>query len=136
MFLGGKFLNNITLFDVQSTNDEMVEAFYDFFENQNLMPLFTNQHRTDHIKVTDLDVRSTIKYPNSYNRLLKSFSSFVNMNQNNIRYEESVFEIIDNAKTFQKLMNNIRDFLNYQQTINDEHTFNLWNIVYYDDVGY
>lgn len=129
-------MNNITLFDVKTVDDEMVEAFYDFFENQNLMPLFTNQHRTDQIEVPDLDLRSVIRSGNSYNRLLKSFSSFVNMNQNNIRYEESVFEIIDNAKTFQKLMNNIRDFLNYQQTINDEHTFNLWNIVYYDDVGY
>jgi len=129
-------LNNITLFDVKTVDDEMVEAFYDFFPNQNLMPLFTNQHRTDQIEVPDLDLRSVIRSGNSYNRLLKSFSSFVNMNQNNIRYEDSLFEIIDNAKNFQKLMNNIRDFLNYQQTINDEHTFNLWNIVYYDDVGY
>jgi len=129
-------LNNITLFDVKTVDDEMVEAFYDFFPNQNLMPLFTNQHRTDQIEVPDLDLRSVIRSGNSYNRLLKSFSSFVNMNQNNIRYEDSLFEIIDNAKNFQKLMNNIRDFLNYQQTINEEHTFNLWNIVYYDDVGY
>lgn len=130
-------MEKFNLFSPLFNNDELEEEFNNFFYKYNLVPLFTNEHRTSPITVTYLDARSTVKPGGSYHEQLKDFSDVLNMANDNKMYESSVFKIIYQAKTFQSLMKNIKKVKEYiESDIDEKHLFNTWNIVWYNKEVY
>ena len=124
----------IQLFEVLSMDDEVNREFNNFFYKWDLIPLTNNDHKTGNIRVTDNDARAVINYGGAYNKDLKKFSEYLNYADDNKAYERAIFSIIDNVKSFQKLMINIRKvnrFIETQIALEDQHK--QWNIVYYND---
>lgn len=121
------------VFNVISVNEELEEEFHSFFNKYGLTPLFTNEHRTTPIKVTDLDLRSVVNEGGSYHKTLKEFADFLNMANDNKSFEEATFRIIHEARSFQALMKNISELLDFfKNEIDNDHMFNMWNIVWYE----
>lgn len=124
----------INLFEVLSIDEEVNKEFNDFFTKFDLLPLFTNEHRTGKITVTYTDARSVIMSGGSYNKELKKFKDVLTYAQDNKKYESAVFKIIYGVKTFQGLMNKIKKVRRYiQHEIQINHAYNTWNIVFYSD---
>ena len=122
------------IFDVISMNEELENEFHNFFNKYNLSSLFTNEHRATSIKVTDNDLRSVINPNNKYHNILKEFGNYLSWSTDNKSYEEALFKIIYEARSFQGLMNNIKKLKDYiENGINVEHMYNMWNIVWYAD---
>lgn len=124
-------MDNFTVFDSMFNNEELENEFHKFFYSNNLSPLFTNEHRASPIKVTYIDARS-VTNNGTYASLLKDFSDILSQGNDNQRYEESTFKILQKATTFQKMMNNIKKIIQEYKTTKPEHLFNFWNIVYYN----
>lgn len=114
-------------------NDEQLEnEFNNFFYKYNLTSLFTNEHRAGSITVTYVDARSVINEGGSYHETLKDFSDYLSMNIHNKSYEEALFKIIYESRSFQSLMNNIKKVMEFIDTIDDNYMHNMWNIVFYN----
>jgi len=124
--------NDFQVFDVISINTELEEEFYKTLHKFNLEPLFTNEHRSTPIKVTDNDLRAVVNEGGAYHEPLKEFSSYLSMANDNKSYEEAVFRILYNARSFQGLMNNMKKHMKYIDSIIEERKFNTWNIVWYN----
>ena len=126
--------NEIMVFSTDHIQDrELVADFHEFFYMNNLIQLFTNEHFTGQINVSYLDARSVV-YKDTYRRDFDNLSYLLENAQDNKMYEEAVFKIIHHANGFQKMMQNIRKLNAYfSGEIKEEHKFNLWNIVYYND---
>lgn len=139
-------MRNINLFTFKFYNPELEEEFYNFFNKYNLTSLFTNDYRAPGIVVSLPDAQSVVKTSGkfyvqnglrvetggSYHELLKKFSDYLIIAQDNKSYEEAIFKIIYNARTFQKLINNIKKVMSFiDSEIDNEHKFNAWNIVFY-----
>lgn len=126
-------MNKILLFDVLSMNEELENEFHNFFYKYNLTSLFTNEHRTSSITVTDLDLRSVVNPNNKYHKLLKEFGDYLTWSTDNKSYEEALFRIIHEARSFQGLMKNIQKLKDYiENGIDVKKMFNMWNIVWYN----
>ncbi len=124
--------NKFQIFEPRFNNDELEEEFNNFFHKYNLTPLFTNEHRAGSISVTYLDAKSVINAGGSYHETLKEFADLLSIANDNKAYEEALFKIIYEARSFQGLMITIKKLMKYIQTIDDNHLFNLWNIVFYN----
>lgn len=124
--------NDYQVFDVISTNTELEKQFYKTLKNFNIDSLFTNEHRSTPIKVTDNDLRAVVNEKGAYHDILKEFSSYLSMANDNKSYEEAVFRILYNARSFQGLMNNIKKHMKYIDSIIEDRKFNTWNIVWYN----
>jgi len=125
------------IFNVNTVNEEVEEEFHKFFYKNNLLSLFTYEHRASPINVTDSDARSVIKPGNSYNKILIEFSDLMNMANDNKMYDSALFKIIYNARTFQGMMNQIKRLIRYiESDIDKKHLFNTWNIVWYNKEVY
>src|SRR5699024_11891115 len=98
----------------------------------NLTSLFTNEHRAGSITVTYVDARSVINTGGSYHETLKEFADLLTIGNDNKSYEEALFKIIYEARSFQSFMKKIRDLLNYAKTVDSKNLNNLWNIVFYN----
>lgn len=123
----------INYFDFKFNDDELESEFYDFFYRNNLTPLFSNDHRTSNITVTYLDARSIVKGSGKYANMLKGFSDILMWATDNKSYEEAIFKMIDQARSFQGLMNTIDKIKTFIETdIDVKHLFNTWNIVWYN----
>ena len=121
----------ISYFEHVSLNDELIEEFNHFFY-MNLLPLFTNDHRTGSIRVSDLDLRSVLNVNSRYRKMLTDFSTYVSFAQQNKAYEEAMFKMIYGARSFKGFMNNIEKAKNYiEKDIEVGKLFNMWNIVFY-----
>lgn len=121
------------LFDPKFNKPELERNFKDFFYAHNLSPLFTNSHRASNLKLSYVDAKSVVNQGGSYNKTLQEFSSILNMYKNNKSYEEAVFKIIHDARSFQGMMNKIRSLMRYiKNEINQQHKWNMWNIVWYN----
>lgn len=127
-----KVIQAIQVFDVVSINEDLEKEFYKFFHSNNLDSLFTNEHRSTPIKVTDNDLRAVVNDGGAYHEPLKEFASYLSMANDNKSYEEAVFRILYNARSFQGLMNNIKKHMKYIDEIIEDRKFNSWNIVWYD----
>jgi len=113
-------------------NGEIENGFIKFFKANNLDPMFTNENRTAPIKVSYVDAKSVINEKGKYAKYLRDISDILSVGQNNQMYNEATFKILNEATTFQKMMNNIRRILNqYHVKTWDKHKKNIWNIVYY-----
>lgn len=122
------------IFTPKYNNDELEEEFHNFFHKYNLTSLFTNEHRTSDITVTYVDARSVISTSGSYHNTLKEFADFLSIANDNKSYEEAVLRIIDKVSSFQALMNYIKKHINFiMSQIDDDHMWNMWNIIWYAD---
>lgn len=122
-----------TVFDFMFNNEELENKFINFFKVNNLDAMFTNEHRTAPIKVSYVDAKAVINENGKYAKNLRNISDILSVGQNNQMYNEATFKILNEATTFQKMMNNIRRILNqYHVKTWDKHKKNIWNIVYYN----
>ena len=125
-------MSEFTVFDFMFNNEELENEFIKFFKANNLDPMFTNENRTAPIKVSYVDAKSVINDKGKYAKYLRNISDILSVGQNNQMYNEATFKILNEATTFQKMMNNIKRILNqYNVKTWDKHKKNIWNIVYY-----
>lgn len=127
-------MDKFQVFDPKFNDDELEEEFHNFFYKYNLSPLFTNEHRAPAISVAWIDARSVISPTGSYHNQLKEFSDFLQMSTDNKSYEEVLFKILHSARTFQKMMQNIRKIMDEVKSMPENFTFNMWNVVWYKKV--
>lgn len=125
-------MQKFQIFEPRYNDDELDNEFHNFFYKYNLTSLFTNEHRASGITVAYVDAKSVINEGGSYHNTLKEFADLLSIGNDNKAYEESLFKLIYEARTFQSLMKKIRDVLNFTNTINPENLHNLWNIVFYN----
>ena len=123
----------IQLFDVLTVDDQRENDFYAFFYKYNLMPLFTDEHRTDNIKVTDNDVRAVINTGGAYHKPLKELAQLLTIQNENDMFQEAMLKLIDTPTTFQKFMNNVKKVINKLKTITIDKKTRIWTIVFYMD---
>jgi len=121
------------VFETRFNDDELENEFHSFFYKNNLTALFTNEHRASGITVTYIDAKSVVNKGGSYHKQLKKFSNILSMANDNKSYEEAIFRILYNSRTFQGFMSNIRKVSDYIKTIDPAFKFNTWNIVWYNE---
>lgn len=124
-------MDKFQIFEPKFDIPELEEEFHNFFYKYNLSPLFTNEHRAGNISVAWVDAKSVVNPGGSYHNTLKEFSDYLSQATDNKSYEEIVFKIIYQAKTFQRLMRNIKQVMQQINTIDSEYLNNMWNIVWY-----
>ena len=122
----------LDVFDLISSNEEINNEFNDFFYKNNLLALFTNEHRSTPIRVNDSEARAVINQDGAYHKPLKNFASYLSMANDNKSYEEAIFRILYNSRTMQGMMNNIKKHMEYIDSIIEDRKFNTWNIVWYN----
>ena len=122
------------LFEYRFNNEELEQEFNDFFHANNLNPLFTNEHMAGSISVTYVDAKSVLNEGGSYNKTLKEFAELLTLANDNKSFEEAMFRIIYEAKSFQGMMRNLKKIIDYYiRKINaDGYDRNTWNIVWYN----
>lgn len=124
----------IQLFSVRTTDEQRENDFYAFFYKYNLMPLFTDEHRTTNISVSDNDVRAVINPGGAYHEPLKEFAQLLTIQNSNDMFQEAMLRLIDSANSFRKFMNNIRKLLAYLKSIKiDKRKDRIWAAVFYMD---
>lgn len=129
-----KIVPEIILFDIRTINDELVKEFKNFFYRNNLMPLFTNEHKVSQIVVGDIEIRGVTNTDGAYREDLEQLSKNIGIAADNKRYEEAITSIIDRPRNFISFMQNVRKLNDYiAQGIYVEHAHNAWNIVYYNE---
>lgn len=122
---------NFTVFNTRFNDEQLETQFNNFFEENDLQSLFTNEHRASEISVSYVDARSIINEGGAYNELFKKFHDYLVMAQDNKSYEEAIFKFLEQARTFQGLANSIKRVMEYIDSILEERKFNTWNIVFY-----
>ena len=120
------------LFEYRFNNEELEQEFNDFFHANNLNPLFTNEHMAGSITVTYVDAKSVLNEGGSYQKTLKDFAELLTLANDNKSFEEAMFRIIYEAKSFQGMMRKLKELVNFIKTIDDQHKHNIWNIVWYN----
>lgn len=120
------------IFEPRFNDEELEEEFNNFFHRYNLNSLFTNEHRAGSISVTYVDAKSVINTGGSYHETLKQFADYLTLGNDNQSYEEALFKLIFESRSFQMLMMKIKKLMDFINTIKPEHLFNLWNIVFYN----
>lgn len=120
------------IFEYRFNNEELENEFNDFFHANNLNPLFTNEHMAGTITVTDVDARSVINDGGSYNKTLKDFAELLTLANDNKSFEEAMFRIIYEARSFQRLMIQLKKLVTYIKTVDERYKHNTWNIVWYN----
>ena len=129
-------VDKFQIFEPRFNDDELESEFNNFFHKYNLSALFTNEHRAGSITVTYVDARSVINTNGSYHKTLKEFSDILSIANDNKSYEESIFKIIYEARSFQGMIKTIKKLIDYINRLNPDHIFNLWNIVWYNKEVY
>lgn len=124
-------VQKLEIFEPRFNNEELEEEFNKFFFKNNLTPLFTNEHRAGSISVTYLDARSVIKPGGSYNKTLLEFADILQMNWDNKSFEEALFKMIYEARSFGKLMKIIEETIRYVYDLDEDRQHNMWNIIWY-----
>ena len=120
------------IFDYRFNNEELEKEFNDFFHANNLDPLFTNEHMAGSITVSYVDAKSVLNEGGSYQKTLKDFSELITLANDNKSYEEAMFRIINEARSFQGFINKLKQLIDYIKTIEDNKKHNTWNIVWYN----
>lgn len=114
-------------------NEELEQEFLDFFDKYNLTSLFTNEHRAGDISVSYLDIRSVLNPGNTYHKTLLQMGDLLQIGSDNKMYENAVFRIIYEARSFGTMMKNIKRINEYEvNRVTDNKRHNLWNIVWYN----
>lgn len=120
------------IFEYRFNNEELEQEFNDFFHANNLHPLFTNEHLAGSITVTYVDAKSVVNEGGSYQNTLKEFSELLTLANDNKSYEEAMFRIIYEARSFQSFIRQLRKLIEYIKTVDERYKHNTWNIVWYN----
>ena len=120
------------LFEYRFNNEELESEFNDFFHRNNLHSLFTNEHMAGSITVTYVDAKSVLNEGGSYQKTLKEFSELLTLANDNKSYEEAMFKIIYEVRSFQALIRKLKQLIDYIKNIDDDKKHNTWNIVWYN----
>src|SRR5690625_7114053 len=118
-------LDKIQVFEYRFNNEELENEFNNFFYKYNLTSLFTNEHRAGSITVTYVDARSVLNTGGSYHETLKEFADLLTIGNDNKSYEEALFKIIYESRSFQSFMKKIKDLLEYAKSMDPENLNNL-----------
>lgn len=121
----------IQIFHVRTMNDQIENDFYAFFYKYNLMPLFTDEHRTTNITVSDSDARAVINTGGAYHQPLKELAQLLTIQNNNDMFQEAMLKLIDTPKSFRKFMNNVKKVIAHLKTITIDNKTRIWAIVFY-----
>lgn len=124
-------MQKFQIFDSKVVDEEIENEFHAFFYNFNLTALFTNEHRAGSISVSYVDMKSVLNEGGKNRKTLLEFADILSMANDNKTYEEAIFKLIHDSRSFQGLMNNIKKYLNFIKQIEPEHMFNMWNVVWY-----
>ena len=119
------------LFEYRFNNEELEQEFNDFFHANNLNPLFTNEYMAGSITVTYVDAKSVLNEGGSYQKTLKDFAELLTLANDNKSFEEAMFRIIYEAKSFQGMMRKLKQLVDYIKTVDEHNKHNIWNIVWY-----
>ena len=119
------------LFEYRFNNEELENEFNDFFHANNLNPLFTNEHMAGSITVTYVDAKSVLNEGGSYQKTLKDFAELLTLANDNKSFEEAMFRIIYEARSFQGMMRKLKELVNFIKTVDERNKHNIWNIVWY-----
>lgn len=120
-----------------STIDEtLIEKFNDTIDRLELDSLFTDEHRSSEIKVDYLDLKSVVNKTGASVIPLQEFSSNIKKSDDNKMYASVMLRTLNQPRTFKQFMKIIKDINSYIKTVNDEHMFNIWNIVWYNEELY
>lgn len=120
------------IFEYRFNNEELEQDFNDFFHANNFHPLFTNEHMAGSITVTYVDVKSVVNEGGSYQNTLKEFSELLTLANDNKSYEEAMFRIIYEARSFQSFIRQLKKLIDYIKTLDERYKHNTWNIVWYN----
>lgn len=123
----------IQLFNVLTVDDQRENDFYAFFYKYGLMPLFTDEHRTTNITVTDNDVRSVINTGGAYHKPLKELAQLLTIQNEKDMFQEAMLKLIDTSTSFQKFMNNVKKVINHLKSVTIDNKTRIWAIVFYMD---
>ena len=120
------------IFEYRFNNEELENEFNNFFHANNLNALFTNEHMAGSITVTYVDAKSVLNEGGSYQKTLKEFAELLTLANDNKSYEEAMFRIIYEARSFQSFMRKLKLLIEYLKTVDERYKHNIWNIVWYN----
>lgn len=122
----------LTVFNYRTMDEDLIQDFEDFIEYNNLLPLFTNEHRVKNISIGHNEMIGVLKVGGNYRTDLTEFADLIAMSNDNKMYESSMMEILHDAGSFQQFMKRVRKISQYiKHVIGINHLFNTWNIVWY-----
>ena len=121
----------LTIFEYKFNNDELKEEFNAFFYRFNLIPLFNNEQLAGHINVSEIDARSIINPGGAHRRMFLELADYLSIASDNDSYEEAVFRLIKDTGHSRTLITKVRKYVEFIRTVQVDHLFNLWNIVWY-----
>lgn len=128
------YLDKLQVFEPVFDNEELEEEFNAFFYKHNLTPLFTNEHKHPYgVKVGWADAKSVVN-GTGYAKTLIEFSDYLSRANDNKMYEEATFRVLYECRDFNRLIKNIKRYMQYMDTFENRHVFNSWNIVWYSKV--
>ena len=126
-----------TIFDYKFNDEELEKEFEEFFITNNMLPMFTNEHRSTPITVSYVEARSVIN-GGAYAKKLQSIVDDIHSSTNNKKYEEEMFMMLYSSNSLSGMANNtekIANYIDYIRTddIEGKREKNKWNIVFYND---
>lgn len=125
-------IQKLNIFTIRFNDEELEEELHKFFNVNNLLPLFSNEHRANHITVSYVEARSVVNPTGKYRRVFEDFSEVLTIANDNKSYEEALFKIIYESRTMQGLVNKLKRYMKYINQIDQNHLHNTWNIVWYN----
>ena len=123
---------NFFIFEYRFNNEELENEFNDFFHANNLHALFTNEHMAWSITVSYVDAKSVINEGGAYRKTLKEFAELITLANDNKSYEEALFRIIYESRSFQSFIRKLKLLIEYLKTVDERYKHNIWNIVWYN----
>ena len=123
-------------FKYQFTQPSLIREFENKMRDSGVNEIFSNMKvNKKAITVTYTDARSVVASHGKANMVLRNIANTIYMQQSNLKklyktsMQQEIFKIIsNNAKSFQKLINELEKYFN---RLADEQF--QWNIVYYQD---
>lgn len=124
------------VFNHSTIDDELIEKFNDTIDRLELDSLFTDEHRSSEIKVDYLDLKSVVNKTGASVSRLEQFSTNIKKSDDNKMYASVMLRTLNQPKTFKQFMKIIKEVNEYIETVKEEHMFNVWNIVWYNEELY
>ena len=132
-------MGQFTVFDYAFDDEELEQEFEEFFITNNMLPMFTNEHRSTPISVSYVEARSVIN-GGAYAKKLQSIVDDIHSSTNNKKYEEEMFMILYKSNSVRGMALNhakISDFIIHitdpSNDLEGKYEKNKWNIVFYND---
>lgn len=125
-----------TVFNHNTTDEELIEKFEDTIQRLDIEPLFTDEYRSTSISVSWAMLKNLVNGGSSY-QVLKNFSDFIHTSDDNKMYASVMLRTLYQPSNFENLIKNIKEVNQYiSHNIDDKHLDNKWNIVWYNEELY